>query len=88
MPNAEINKLFIQGNPIADSNAFDTENTISNILLSYTDSINFDAPALKNCYNLYIIDCPADKQVAISNSAGALTVKFTTEDEGLKQMMS
>lgn len=49
------------------------------IIIDYSDSLDYDM--LMNCFDIYIIDCPLDKQVSVENKLRYKNYHFSTDAE-------
>ena len=82
--NAELDLLNLRGNAITNLNAL-ANAEVNNLVLEYNDAIDFKSLAsYKVHYKYMIMNCPADKQVNLSDTLGYKTA-FTTEEELLEK---
>ena len=80
IPKAKYKYLSLFGNPISDFSAVN-ETKGSTLVLDYDSKINFEMLSNSDYYDYYIINCPLDKQVSVSNILGSYKVHFVSEEE-------
>lgn len=80
LPSKHYNYLGLDGNEIDDlSGAYDC--TGGKVVFDYNSAIDFLKLSESDFYDIYIIDCPLDKQVEISQTLGEYHTHFIVSDE-------
>lgn len=80
--NHNFNEIRLYGNDISDFSALKGL-TATTLAFDYNENIDFAALKEIDSYGYYVIDCPLDKQVNVSEQIGVYSVEFVTEQEFL-----
>ena len=83
IPKVNYRYLSLFGNPVSDLSAVNGT-TGRTLVFDYKADIDFASLANSDYYDYYVIDCPLDKQVEISDILGSYKVHFVSEQEFIK----
>lgn len=76
----DCSDMILYGNKIEDVSFLNGFEYIANLVFDYNEKIDFESLKNTNSMTYYVLNCPLDKQVYVSTTLGAYSVKFELDD--------
>lgn len=80
IPNVDYSYLNISGNDVENISSL-SDKTISKLIFDYSYSVDYSALTENSFYNVYIVDCPLDRQLELAKVFGEYNTEFISVDE-------
>ncbi len=72
--------LNLHGNPLSDTGNLPSAD-VFNLILDYSESIDFSAFKNSEFNKVYVSECPLDRQISVADSIGEYRVEFVTSQQ-------